>query len=58
MQQKHLVFYISLLELAPAEVLILMKVLNNYLIKQERQYKVKQILEYQDIYSKQHYLFK
>ena len=35
MQQKHLVFYVSLLEPAPAEVLILTQVLNNYLMKQE-----------------------
>ena len=33
MQQKHLIFHISLLKLAPAEILILIKVLDNYLIK-------------------------
>ena len=35
MQWKHLVFHISLLKLASAKVLILIKVLNNYFIKQE-----------------------
>ena len=33
MQQKHSVFHISSLKLASAEVLILTRVLNNYLIK-------------------------
>ena len=35
MQWKHSVFHVFLLELAPAEVLILTQVLNNYLIKKE-----------------------
>ena len=35
MQQKHSVFYISLLEPASADGLILAQVLNNYLMKQE-----------------------
>ena len=33
MQQKHSVFHISLLKSAPAKVLILTKISNNYLIK-------------------------
>ena len=33
MQQKHSVFYISLLESAQAKILILIKVSDNYLIK-------------------------
>ena len=40
MQWKHSVFHVSLLESALKEVLILMQVLNNYLIKQEERYEV------------------
>ena len=58
MQQKHLIFYISLLESASKEVLILTQVLNNYLMKQEERYKVKQILQHKNIDSKCHYLIK
>ena len=58
MQKKHLVFYIFLLKLALAEVLILAQVLNNYLIKQEEWYEVEKILKHQDINCKQHYLVK
>ena len=40
MQQKHSVFYIFLLKSAPVEVLILTQVSDNYLMKQEEQYKI------------------
>ena len=58
MQQKHSVFYIFLLKSAPAEVPILTQVLKNYLMKQERWYKIKWILKHKDINCKWHYLVK
>ena len=58
MQWKHSVFHIFLLELAPIKVLILTKVPDNYLIKQEEQYEVEQILKHKNINCKWHYLVK
>ena len=58
MQQKHSVFHVSLLELALDEVLILEQVLNNYLMKQEDQYKVEKILKHKNINKQKHYLVK
>ena len=55
---KHPVFYIFLLKSAPAEVLILTQILNNYLMKQEEWYEVEWILKHKDINCKQHYLVK
>ena len=43
-QWRHSVFHIFLLKSAPAEVPVLTKVLNNYLIKQEEWYEVEKIL--------------
>ena len=43
-KRKHSVFYISLLKLTSEEVLELTQVSDNYLIKQEEQYKVENIL--------------
>ena len=40
MQQKHLIFHVSLLESASKEVSVLMQVLDNYLMKQEERYEV------------------
>ena len=58
MQQKHSVFHIFLLKSAPAEVLILTQVSDNYLMKQEEQYKIEWILKHKDINCKWHYLVK
>ena len=58
MSRKHSVFHIFLLKLVSAEVSELMKVLNNYLMKQEEQYKVQRILKHKKINSQQHYLVK
>ena len=58
MWQKHSVFYILLLEPAPAEVPVLIRVLDNYLMKQEEWYKVEKILQHKNINSKWHYLIK
>ena len=58
MQQKHSVFYIFLLKSALTEVLILMQVSDNYLMKQEEWYKVEQILKHKNINHKWHYLVK
>ena len=44
-QRKHSVFYISLLESASDSMLLLDKVSDNYLIKQEDWYEVKKILK-------------
>ena len=56
--RKHSVFHIFLLEPASSEILKLIKVLNNYLIKQEEWYKVQKILKHKKINSQQHYLVK
>ena len=52
MWQKHSVFYIFLLESAPAEVSVLTQILDNCLMKQEEQYEIKQILQHKDINCK------
>ena len=49
MQQKHSMFYISLLKLILDNVLVLKQVSNNYLMKQEDWYKVKKILKHKNI---------
>ena len=49
MSRKHLVFHIFLLELMSAEVLELTKISDNYLMKQEEQYKVQRILKHKKI---------
>ena len=51
MLRKHSVFHIFLLKSALAEVSELTKVLDNYLMKQEEQYKVQRILKYKKINS-------
>ena len=48
-RRKHSVFYILLLELILAEVLILQQVLNNYLMKNKEYYKVQKLLQYKNI---------
>ena len=58
MQQKHLIFHISLLKPASDEVLVLEQVSDNYLMKQEDQYKVKKILKHKNINKQKHYLVK
>ena len=58
MQWKHSVFYISLLKSVSTEVLILAKISDNYLMKQEGWYKVEQILKHKNINYKWHYLVK
>ena len=58
MQQKHLIFHISLLKPASDEVSVLEQVLNNYLIEQEDQYKVEKILKHKNINKQKHYLVK
>ena len=57
-KKKHLVFYISLLELASEEVSELTQVPENYLIKQEGQYEVESILQDKDIEGQQYYCVK
>ena len=44
MQQKYLIFHVSLLESTLNSMSILRQVSDNYLIKQEDEYKVKKIL--------------
>ena len=58
MQQKHLVFYISLLEPASDSVSVLEQVSDNYLIKQEDWYEVESILKHKNINRQKHYLVK
>ena len=58
MQQKHLIFHISLLELALDIISVLEQVLNNYLIKQEDWYKVESILKHKNINKQKYYLVK
>ena len=58
MQQKHSVFHISLLKLTLTEILILIRVSDNYLMKQEEQYKIERILWHKNINYKWHYLVK
>ena len=58
MQQKHLVFYILLLKSASDSILVLEQVLNNYLIKQEDQYKIEKILKHKNISKQKYYLVK
>ena len=58
MQWKHSVFHISLLKLALTEISILRKVLDNYLLKQEEWYEIKQILKHKNINCKWYYLVK
>ena len=58
MWQKHLIFHVSLLESALKQVLVLTKISDNYLIKQEREYEIKQVLQHKDINCQQHYLVK
>ena len=58
MQQKHSIFHILLLEPASDKVSVLEQVLNNCLIEQEDQYKVKKILKYKNINKQKHYLVK
>ena len=58
MQQKHLIFHVSLLKSASDEVSVLEQVFNNYLMKQEDQYKVKKILKHKNINKQKHYLVK
>ena len=58
MQQKHSIFYVSLLKPASDEVLILEQVSDNYLMKQEDQYKVEKILKHKNINKQKHYLVK
>ena len=58
MQQKHSVFHISLLKLAPVEVPVLTQISDSYLMKQEEQYEVEQVLKHKNINCKQHYLVK
>ena len=58
MQWRHPVFHIFLLKSAPAKVPILTQISDNYLIKQEKQYEIEQILKHKDINCKWHYLVK
>ena len=58
MQQKHSVFHISLLKPAPDTVPVLEQVLDNYLMKQEDQYKVESILKHKNINKQKYYLVK
>ena len=58
MQQKHSVFHVSLLEPASNTVSVLEQVSDNYLIKQEDQYKVKSILKHKNVNRQKHYLVK
>ena len=58
MWQKHSVFHVSLLEPAPKKIPVMTQVSDNYLIKQEGWYEVKQILQHKDISNKWHYLVK
>ena len=58
MQQKHSVFYISLLKSASDNMLVLRYISDNYLIKQEDWYKVKKILRHKNISKKRYYLVK
>ena len=52
MQWKHLIFYVFLLKSASTEILILTKISDNYLMKQEEWYKIKQILKHKNINCK------
>ena len=58
MQQKHSVFYISLLKPASDIISVLEQVSDNYLIKQEDWYKVEKILKHKNINKQRHYLVK
>ena len=58
MQQKHSVFHVSLLELAPDKVSVLAQISDSYLIKQEERYEVEQILQHKNINWRHHYLVK
>ena len=58
MQQKHSVFHISLLEPAPDTVPVLEQVSDDYLMKQEDQYKVESILKHKNINRQKYYLVK
>ena len=58
MWQKHLVFYVFLLESALRQVSVLTQISDNYLIKQEEWYEIEKILHHKCINCQQHYLVK
>ena len=58
MWQKHLVFHVFLLELALKQVPVLIKISDNYLIKQKEWYEIKWVLQHKDINHQCHYLVK
>ena len=49
MWQKHPVFHVFLLKSALKQVLVLIKISDSYLIKQEGQYKIEWILQHKNI---------
>ena len=54
----HLIFHVSLLKSAPANISVLQQVSDNYLMKQEEWYEVQKILAHKEINSEWHYLVK
>ena len=58
MQQKHLIFHVSLLKSVSDKVSVLEQVSDNYLMKQEDWYKVEKILKHKNINKQRYYLVK